>query len=250
MRPTSYFFTPKRLELIILTLGLFINGNLGTLDFFESSRLNPGSHNIKINDPTPRLNNLINPGFGDGALEIPKKHLKNQESATAPSGLPKFDLNELPYDMDPGNSHGFGGGNFKPESERDYSQTFKRQKIDPAHRSLRPTNLKFPLANVGVESGFEEVASNQAQKINEPGIFREARDYYTNKVSKIQPERNFDHKNGKEHSLIIFKEIFSSSSERDSAGYETKNIKRKVIDELEDQYSVNGMIFIFIAADS
>ncbi|CAH7682628.1 expressed protein, partial [Phakopsora pachyrhizi] len=199
--------------------------------------LNPGSHNIKINDPTPRLNNLINPGFGDGALEIPKKHLKNQESATAPSGLPKFDLNELPYDMDPGNSHGFGGGNFKPESERDYSQTFKRQKIDPAHRSLRPTNLKFPLANVGVESGFEEVASNQAQKINEPGIFREARDYYTNKVSKIQPERNFDHKNGKEHSLIIFKEIFSSSSERDSAGYETKNIKRKVIDELEDQYS-------------
>ncbi|CAH7668195.1 hypothetical protein PPACK8108_LOCUS2665 [Phakopsora pachyrhizi] len=229
MGPMYYVLNLKWLQLSnVLILGSIVHINRGSLELIESSSLNSVTRNFKMNDPSPRLNNIVIPGFGDAALEIPSKELKTQESTISFLRIPKFDLNELPQDMDSGMIHSDDVENSKVESERYYKLALKWRQMEPDHQSLSPTNSQSPIVNLGSEHKF--VTSNKAQTINEPEISRDVRNW--------QPEINFNQKEGKKHSPKIFEENLSGPSKRDSTEYETSNNrKRKKSDLIEDRIS-------------
>ncbi|KAI8460462.1 hypothetical protein BY996DRAFT_6724008 [Phakopsora pachyrhizi] len=212
--------------IIILLLGSLIHGNPGSLT--------SGSHTIDLNHPTSQPSNLINPSLGEEFLKIPNKCIKNQKPTAVSLRLAEFDLNELPEDTGSEVSFNHGKGKSVLESDRYYGQTSKSQMIEPAHRTLSPTDYKSSSTNIVYVS--KKPASDQIHLIIESDFVRDSRYLYANQVLKNQPERRYDQKDKIQHSPITLGEKYSSSSKTSSTDYVAKSRKRKKADGTEVKY--------------
>ncbi|KAI8454196.1 hypothetical protein BY996DRAFT_6414074 [Phakopsora pachyrhizi] len=204
--------------------GTSVNRTNGSLDFFEASTLNSGSHSIDLNHPTPQPSNLIDSSIGEGVLEIPiRKCFRNHESNTGSLKLARFDLNELPEDTGSELSHKLDEEISELGSYRDHGQTSKSQTMESALQS--PTDSKPSSVDTGHVS--MESASDQDQSINESEILRDTRDFYTYQVPKNKSGRRYDQKDKNQHSSKRFKKKNTPPGKKILNIYAAQSRKRK-----------------------